>query len=71
MKNVCLSLIFCLFVVAPLSSWAGPNRLVSPPDSSLVSLFSLDEAAVYQSVAELTELEQYLANQPEKSLSQL
>ncbi|MEM6344252.1 MAG: hypothetical protein AAF927_10245 [Bacteroidota bacterium] len=71
MKNVCLYLIFSLFISFPLYSMAGVNRLVNPPDSSLASLFVLDEAAVYQSVEELTQLEQYLSTQPEVSLSQL
>ena len=71
MKNVCLSLIFSLILFSPLASMAGLNRIQSPPDSSLASLFALDEAAIYQSVEELTKLEQYLATQGETSLSQL
>ncbi|MEL7530744.1 MAG: hypothetical protein AAFN10_05520 [Bacteroidota bacterium] len=71
MKNVCLTFIFSIFILSPLASMAGLNRIESPPDSSLAGLFQLDEAAVYQTVAELTELEEYLANQPETSLSQL
>lgn len=71
MKNVCLTLVFGIILFMPLLSLANANRIALPPDSSLSNLFHLDEEVVYQSVSDLSRLEDYVKNQGEVNLSKL
>lgn len=71
MKNVCLSSMLFVMMCMPVLLWANANPYPTKTDTTLQSLFQLDEASLYQSVDDLSQLEAYLKANPDLSLADL
>ncbi|MEL7342362.1 MAG: hypothetical protein AAGM67_17900 [Bacteroidota bacterium] len=71
MKNVCLSSMLIVLMCLPATVWANVNPFPTQTDSSLQTLFQLDEVDLYQSVDQLSQLEAYVKANPGVSLEQL